>query len=280
MRHATRIGTLVSLTFALAAASATLVGGCGKGTEGPTVDTSSDRILELEKQMSDLARQREGAGLSTGVSGAELAVLQRSLREAQDRVHALEERMASLPAVPAAGGPASTAGGSSGPTGGAMVPSTIAAGPDGTYSEEQLTAFRKIQDEVQRRKDAEAAAARVKVELTRAGVTLTPEAEAAVMKLHQSYREKMQELFKNGYGSNEADRQATTDKRNALQVQFEADLRNSVPASDADKIVEAMKRGWPGFFPRQRQDSTGGGGAMGRRGAGTGGGGMGALGGG
>ena len=181
--------------------------------------------------------------------------MQRSLKEAQDRVKALEERLAALPAATAPGGTAPTDG-SPAPLGASTVPPAWTAGPDGSYTEEQLTAFGKLADEVQKRKDAAAMAERVKRELARAGVSLTPDQEAAVLKLQQSYREKMQDLFKNGFGTNEAERNAAMEKRDALKNQFESDLRSSVPASEADKIVEAMKRGWPGFFPRQRQDTT------------------------
>jgi len=264
--------------LALTVAASALVG-CGKSPEGPTLDASSEKLLDLERRMNDLSQQREAGGLATGVSGSEFALVQRSLKEAQDRVKALEERLAALPVAPAPVGTA-PADGSPAPLGGSTVPAAWTAGPDGAYTEEQLTAFGKLADEVQKRKDAAAMAERVKRELARAGVSLTPEQESAVLKLQQSYREKMQDLFKNGFGTNEAERSAAMEKRDALKNQFEADLRNSVPASEADKIVEAMKRGWPGFFPRQRQDAASGGGSTGGGGTGGRGAGMGGLGGG
>ena len=75
-----------------------------------------------------------------------------------------------------------------------------------------MAAFRRISDEVQKRKDAEAAAERVKRELSRAGVTLTPEQEATVIKLQSQYSDKMRELFRGGFGTSEADRLAMTDE--------------------------------------------------------------------
>jgi hypothetical protein len=77
----------------------------------------------------------------------------------------------------------------------------------------------------------------------------------------------MRDLFRNGFGTTEADRQASLDKREALRSQYEMDIRSLVPATEADKIVEAMRRGWPGFFPRRMDGRAtgGGGGSMGER---------------
>jgi hypothetical protein len=91
-------------------------------------------------------------------------------------------------------------------------------------------------------------------------VNLTPEQEAAVLRLQQTYAAKMREIFRSGMGNNEAERAASLAQRDALRTQYEGELRNVVPAADADKIVEAMRRGWPGCFPR-RTDRRGAAGA-------------------
>ncbi len=237
---------------------------CSKSPEDQPSDVASEsRIADLEKKVADLTQQKQGSDLAAGVSGSETKDVRRTLddlrhenQDLKDRLKALEDRIAKAGSGAAATG--TDAAGAPAPT-----PTTFLPTSDGTFSEDQVAAFRKLSDEVQRRRDAEAQAERVKRELSRAGVTLTPDQEAAVLRLQQTYAEKMRDIFRNGFGTTDAERQATMDKREALRSQFESDLRATVPASEADKIVEAMRRGWPGFFPR-RSDARAGGNMDGR----------------
>ncbi len=243
--------------------------GCTKETQVQPADTlSSAQLSEIEKKVSSLIAERDGAKLAAGIADSEAVVLRKNLSEMQERMKALEAQLAQ---VAAAAGKAPVAPTDSGSGGGGATPVPgvpLPTGSEVAFTEEQISAFRKISDEVQKRKDAEAAAERVKRELSRAGVTLTPEQEAAVIKLQAQYSDKMRDLFRGGFGTSEADRQAMMDKRDALRTGFESDLRSQIPPAEADKIVEAMKRGWPGFFPRRSDvrpgmGGNGGGGAQG-----------------
>ena len=219
--------------------------------EGPV----SDRISQLEKEVKTLKDERDAAQRAGDAAGLEAQSLGQMLASLGHRLKTLEEAKAAAPAVPAmsgeggaspAGGPA-TAGG---PVG--IAPML----PDGTFSDEQITAFRRIEDEVQKRKRDEEQAKRLKQFLTSAGITLQPATEQALQKLRASYGEKMQEILREGLGmgSNDAERQERRDKIETLRKQFETDIRAVVPQADADKIVEGMLR--TGSFPR-RTDRTG-----------------------
>lgn len=231
--------------------------GCSKASDGPPSDgTAEVRLADLERKLSEISQQRDSATLAAGVSSTEALELRKTLtqlakdhKDVLERLQAMEQALGKAPA--ATGEPGSTTT----PVLTVASAGTLLPSQDGTYSEDQIGNFTKLSEEVQKRKDAAAQAERVRRELTRAGVTLTPEQEASLLKLHSGYSEKMRDLFKNGFGTTDADRQAALDKREALRTQFESELRTVVPLDQADKIVEAMKRGWPGFFPR-RMDGT------------------------
>jgi|GEM_PF-5160642 len=248
--------------FALSAASflAATLPGCSKETQVQPADTlSSAQLSEIEKKVSALMAERDGARLAAGIADSEATVLRKNLSELQERLRTMEGQLAQVAANAAKATAAAPADGGGDP-GSTVTALPIPTGTEVAFSEEQVAAFRRISDEVQKRKDAEAAADRVKRELSRAGVTLTPEQEATVIKLQAQYSDKMRELFRGGFGTSEADRQAMTDKRDALRTSFEADLRTQIPGAEAEKIVEAMKRGWPGFFPRRQDNRPGMGG--------------------
>ena len=83
---------------------------------------------------------------------------------------------------------------------------------------------------------------------------LTPEQEAAVLRLQRDFAKKRNEAMRSarvdGSGSGDANELRT--KVESLRAEFETSVRAAVPAAEADKIVEAMKKGYPGFFPRMR----------------------------
>lgn len=255
-----RLALPVCLGLSAASLLAITLPGCAKETQVQPADTlSSAQLSEIEKKVSALMTERDGARLAAGIADSEATVLRKNLGELQERLRTLEGQLAQVAADAAKAAAAAPTGGGSGDGSVATAPGLPlpTGGPEVAFSEEQVAAFRRISDEVQKRKDAEAAADRVKRELSRAGVTLTPEQEATVIKLQSQYSDKMRELFRGGFGTSEADRLAMTEKRDALRTGFEADLRAQIPGGEAEKIVEAMKRGWPGFFPRRQDNRPG-----------------------
>ncbi|HVG93007.1 MAG TPA: hypothetical protein VND21_01065 [Planctomycetota bacterium] len=239
------------------------VGACSKPAEVVPADAASEaRFTELEKEMQELRKEREASGLAASVTGNEASDLRRTIGELQDKVRGLEARLAATPTAAPAGAPVGEGGEPvAGPAMPLPSPATIAPAPDGTFTEDQVANFRKLSDEADRRKSEEAQSERVKRELARTGVTLTPEQEAAVLSLQKAYATKMRDVFRGGPGATDADRQAAMLQRDALRNQYETDLRAMVPSQDADKIVEAMRRGWPGFFPRRMDRNRGSAGA-------------------
>jgi hypothetical protein len=218
--------------------------------EGPV----SDRISQLEKEVRALKDERDAAQRAGDAAGLEAQSLGQMLAALGKRLKAIED------AKPAAPAPAATGSeGGSSPAGTAPAPSgpiTLnPAQPDGTFSDEQIAAFRKLDEEVQKRRRDEEQAKRLKQFLTTAGITLQPATEAALQKLRAAYGEKMQEILREGFGAGtDAERAERRDKIESLRKQFEADIRSVAPQADADKIVEGMLR--TGSFPR-RTDRTG-----------------------
>jgi hypothetical protein len=257
MARATRPSSIATLAAVLSVgATGASLAACSKPAEVVPADAASEaRFAELEKEMEDLRKAREASGLAASVTGNEASDLRRTIVELQDKVRGLEARLAAVPAVAAAGAPSgeATEPGAA-PAHPLPSPATIAPAPDGTFTNDQVANFRKLQEEADRRKSEEAQAERIKRELARAGVSLTAEQEAAVLSLQKAYATKMRDVFRGGPGANDADRQAAMLQRDALRTQYETDLRALVPSQDADKIVEAMRRGWPGFFPRRNMD--------------------------
>jgi hypothetical protein len=249
---------ILSALLATGALGVATLAACSKPAEVVPADSVSEaRVAELEKEVEAIRKAREASGLAASVTGNEASDLRRTIVELQDKVRGLEARLGALPAAGAAMGDGEGTEPGAAPVLPIPLPATIAPAADGTFNDDQVANFRRLQEEVDRRKSEEAQAERVKRELARAGVTLTPEQETAVMRLQQAYSTKMREIFRGGPGINDADRQAALQQRDALRTQYEADLRAVVPAQDADKIVEAMRRGWPGFFPRRAERNRG-----------------------
>lgn len=231
----------------------------------PVDSVSAERFEALEKEFRAIKEERDSLLHGASVSSSEALSLAQKLREVQDRLAELEAKQAAAHAAgPAAPGTTASTGGPAAPATDTSLPPVVGIPipPDSTspFSEEQLSAFRRMSDEVDRRKNLEQQAKRLKDDLTRVGVTLTPDQEAAVLRIQQGYTEKMRELYRNGGGATDADRQSLVAKRDELRNQYANDIRAAVPAAEADKIVEAMKRGWPGFFPRRTDGRPGMGG--------------------
>jgi hypothetical protein len=237
----------------LAAGAAVSLWGCSEkpATVAPVDSVSAERVEALEKEFRAIKEERDSLLHGASVSSSEAMALASKLKEMQDRLVELEARQAAT----SASAPGTTAAGGSAP-GGPATPIPPVVGipipPDTTtpFSEEQLGAFRRMSDEVDRRKMLEQQAKRLKDDLTRAGVTLTPDQEAAVLKIQQGYTDKMRELYRNGGGATDADRQTLVAKRDELRNEYANEIRAAVPAAEADKIVEATNR-MGGFRPRQ-----------------------------
>jgi len=241
----------------LAPASLALLGLLAACTDKPASVTPSDtvsaeRFDALEREFRAMKEERDSLLHGAAVSSSEALALAASLKEVSTRQAELEAKLAALSAAGAPSAPGATGAGASTTPGTPLPPVVgIPIPPDSTqpFTEDQLSAFRRMSDEVDKRKAAEQQARRLKDDLTRAGVSLTPEQEAQLGKLQASFVDKIRELYRGGGGASEADRQALVAQRDALRAQYENDIRSIVPAADADKIVEAMNRG--GGFSRR-----------------------------
>ncbi|MBL9087624.1 MAG: hypothetical protein JNM10_10840 [Planctomycetia bacterium] len=248
------------LLAAVVAGAAAFPLGCSKPAEVATADPATEAALaELQREVRTLREEREATLRATGVTGSEHRTLVDVVAELRDEVKRLKEVAAAAAAAPPPTAAAGRANGDPGAGAAPVMPTTFLAQGDGTYTPEQLDAFGRIYDEVVRRRDEAQQLDRMRQNLAQAGVTLTPDQEAAMMKLQKQFQEKRQELLAanrgNGRPQSEADQQAMRTKFEELRTAFETDVRAAVPAPDADKVVEAMKRSYPGFFPRgDRQD--------------------------
>jgi hypothetical protein len=225
----------------------------------PADGVMGDRVAQLEKEVRQLRDERDSAQKAGEAAGLQAQSLGQMLEQMTKRLRALEEGKG---AVAAAGTPAMSGGeGSTSTSGGSPAGPTPSFGlspalPDGSFSDEQVATFRRLDDEAQKRKRQEEQARRLKQFLATSNITLQPAETDALLKLQVSYGEKMQEIMREGLGGviTDADRQERRDKIETLRKQYETDIRAVVPSSDADKIVEAMLR--TGSFPR-RTDRTG-----------------------
>jgi hypothetical protein len=262
-RSARRAPTFLAVLVLGAAAGVAVVSvGCSK-EPGPVVvaDSSGDRVGELERRIRELENQNSEARQAASAANLSGSTLGQQMIQLYARIKKLEDDLA---AAKAAAGNASAAmtdasGGSTTPpvaSGGTLlVPPT----DGGSFSDDQISTFRKLSDEVERRKNLEQQAERVRREIARAKITLTPAQEEAVIKLQASYNDKMRELFRgNGFGTSEDEREQSRAKVETIRTQFETDLHAIVPGSEGDRLAESMRRSFPGLFPR-RVDGTRGG---------------------
>jgi hypothetical protein len=247
--------------FPVAGALALLaLAGCSKApTEvQPAEGPMGDRIAALEQEVRSLKDERDAAQRAGNAAGLQAQSLGQMLASMSERIKAMEEgARTSGGTSPAMGGEGSpTSSGGSTPAG--TTPVVLSpVQPDGTFSEEQVTAFRKLEDQVQKVKRTEEQARRLKQFLTTAGITLQASEQEALLRLQASYGEKMQDLLREGLGmgTTDAERQERRDKIETLRKQYETDIRAQVSSTDADTIVEAMLR--TGSFPRRTDGRAG-----------------------
>jgi hypothetical protein len=219
-------------------------------TVTPSDSSSSEKVDALEREIRAM-RDEQGALRGTTLSSQEGLALASQLKDLKNQLAELQARnaalAAALPAGAAGGTGTATDAGSGGsstasplpPIVGMPIPSDLSA----PIPEDTLKAFRRISDEVDKIRTAEQQAKRLKDDLTRAGVSLTPEQEAALAKVQSTYTEKIRELYRGGGGATDADRAALVAQRDAIRAAYEAEIRTVVPAADADKIIETVSRG-------------------------------------
>jgi hypothetical protein len=251
------------LPFAGALALVALAG-CNKAPSEvlPAEGPMGERLAALEQEVKTLKDERDAAQRAGNAAGLEAQSLGQMLSSMSARLKAMEEAArASGGPTPAMGTDGSTPSVASTPSGAAVVVLTPTQ-PDGTYSEEQITSFRKLEDEVAKRKKIEDQAKRFKQFLTTAGITLAANEEQALQRLQVTYGEKMQELMRDsmGMGTTEPERLERREKINVLRQQYETEIRAQVSADVADKVVEGMLR--TGGFPRRTDGRAGMNGAM------------------
>lgn len=247
--------TRLPLVLVLAAAG---LAACSKSPEPVTGEGANEaRVAELERVVRELQAERDGTLRAAGADGVEKTTLGRTVGELKDQVQAQRAKIEELErrlATAAAGAAGPDAGGAADGATPAPMPSTFEPSSDGSFSPAQVATFRRIYDEMQKQRDAEQQLDNLRKALARAEVKLTPEQEASVVRLQREFGDKRQELFASARtdGAGSGDMNDVRAKIETLRAEFETNVRAVVPAAEADKVVEALKRGYPGFFPRPR----------------------------
>jgi DNA repair exonuclease SbcCD ATPase subunit len=229
-------------------ASLCLLAACSAEPDPVVVsDDDSERIQALGRKVQELE-----AELRANVVGdREAAELRKRLGDMEREVRSLREQLAAAPTRPAGTepGPAPTDPSTSGPGPQPYVP-PAPAGSDGSFSEDQIASFRRLEEEVNRRKEIEQRTQRIKTQLERAQVSLSPEVETAVISRTLSQQEAVQKVFRAGFGRTDAERAENTEKLEGMRAEYERDIRGIVPGDSADKVVEALGRAFPGTLRR------------------------------
>lgn len=219
---------------------------CSKSPSGPTGTDPVllSRIDDLERKLADLSGASEEARGDEEVAGLRARSQAERLRNVEDDLAEMKRHLAAAPAgqgtAPSADVPPVT------PPAGSPVPGATPSGsaplaPDAPVPEEQVAWFRRVQEEVRRRDQEQQRAERFKRELARAKVTLTPEQEAAVLKIEGAYMQRVRDLYRNGLGDTPADRESLNAQRQALWGQFETEVRGAIPASEADRLITSLQ---------------------------------------
>jgi hypothetical protein len=231
--------------------------GCG---DEPRVQPSADPVLlsrleDLETRLREVEDSHDVASVAGSSAGLQAQSIAERLLRAEKQLEALQRAGAAAP-QPADGGsssetPSST---SSEPSSAGTAFQPVPA--DQPLPEEQVLWWRRLEEEARRRRAEEQQIERFKRDIARSKAVLTPEQEAAVVKLESAYAAKVRELYRAGVGDGgQADRDAMNAKRQALFAEFETQVRATIPASEADKIITTLQernRGFYGGAPRVR----------------------------
>ena len=233
-------------------------------TVTPSDSSSSEKVDALEREIRSM-RDEQGALRGTTLSSQEGLALASQLKDLKNQIADLQARNATLAAALPAGASARSGNnpgaGSDGSGTAAPLPPIVGlpipSDPTAPIPDDLMKAFRRISDENDKIKVAEQQAKRLKDDLTRAGVTLTPDQEAALAKVQATYSDKIRELYRGGGGATDVDRAALVAQRDAIRASYETEIRTIVPAADADKIIETVSRG--GFRGGAGRNTVGGG---------------------
>jgi hypothetical protein len=236
---------------AAAAGLIAAVGACSREPDPVVVadDGAAERVQALNRRVQELEAEVRASIVGT-----------REAAELRKRFGEMERELAALREGLAGSGPAETAPSTGEPASGptevrpAYEPPTGSSGE--VFSEEQIASFRRLQEEVDRRKEVEQRSERVKNQLKRASITLSPEHEKAVIDRTVAHEDAVRKLARGGFGRTEDERAEMSKKLEELRVVYEQDLRGIVPPESADKVVEALGRAFPGFVRRQVGDRT------------------------
>jgi hypothetical protein len=223
----------------------------------PTADPSLlSRLDEVEQRMRELEEASDlatNAGTSQGLqaqtTSERLLRVERALDELRRGGAAVKSGEA-----PATGSEATPTGTE---TGGETAFQPVPA--DQPLPEEQIAWYRRLEEEVRRRRAEEQQIERFKRDIARSKAVLTPEQEATVIQLESAYAKKVRELYASRSAA-DFDRNAMNEKRSALFAEFETQVRAVIPASEADKLITTLQdrnRGFYGATPRVRAGGMG-----------------------
>lgn len=258
LRRATLAGALVApLSFAAVSFAALALAACSPPNEvPPAVDPAlGSTVAELQREVAALKAERDATLKAAGITGTEHRTLVQAVADLRDEVDRLKQR-------PSAGAPSS--GATSGTTSGATtddrdaptprLPTTFLPQNDGSFNEEQIVAFRALEDAVRQRREEEQQRSRLRESLEAQGVQLTAAQQEALLRLQREFGDKRNALVQSqrtlGRASGDPDAEVLRAKFEELRTQHLNEVRAVVPPAEADKVVEALRRSYPGFFPR------------------------------
>jgi hypothetical protein len=235
------------------------VAGCSDGGDQPVVvadEGTNERLNQMSRRLQELE-----ADIRVNIVGT------REAEDLRDRVADLERELADLKEGGGAGASAGTSATAPPATGASTspgerpaaepyVPPAPDSGSTGVYSEEQIASFRKLQEEVDRRKDAEQRAERVRRQLGRAQVSLSEEETKAVIDRTIAHENEVRTLLRGGFGRTDEERADVQKKIEDLRGIYERDLRSIVRSDSADKVIETLGRANPGILRRVGDRTT------------------------
>jgi hypothetical protein len=247
-----------SLALRAPAAGLALLALAGCGDE-PRVQPSADPVLlsrveDLETRLREVEDSHDVASVAGSSAGLQAQSIAERLLRAEKQIEALQRAGAAAP--PADGGSSSETPASTSSDPASTGPAFQPVPADQPLPEEQVLWWRRLEEEARRRRAEEQQIERFKRDIARSKAVLTPEQEAAVVKLESAYAAKVRELYRAGVGDGgQVDRDAMNAKRQALFAEFETQVRATIPASEADKIITTLQernRGFYGGTPRVR----------------------------
>lgn len=241
-------------TLAGALGALLVLAACSPPNEVPpaTDPALGSTVAELQREVAALKAERDATLKAAGITGSEHRTLVQAVADLRDEIARLKSRPApdGTPAASAAPGATSDERGAPTP----RLPTTFFPQSDGSFNEEQIVAFRALEDAVRQRREEEQQRARLRESLEAQGVQLTAAQQEALLRLQREFGDKRNALVQSqrtlGRASGDPDADVLRAKFEELRTQHLNDVRAVVPPGEADKVVEALRRSYPGFFPR------------------------------